>query len=180
MRLIKESSIAIIVDIQERLFPVIHEKELLERNVSILIQGLKLLEVPIIVTEQYVKGLGKTIPSIDTLVENDPHIEKMAFSCCDEPRFDEALALSQKRHVILAGMESHICLLQTAIDLKAAGFNPVVVEDCVSSRTAENKRIAMDRLRHEGVIVTSYESLLFELCRVAGGDAFKGISKLVK
>lgn len=180
MRLIKDSSIAVVVDIQERLFPVIHEKELLERNVSILVQGLKLLGVPVMVTEQYKKGLGDTIPSIETLVANDPHVEKLAFSCCDEPKFAEALELSKRRHVILAGIESHICLMQTAIDLKANGYVPVVVEDAVSSRTALNKRIAMDRLRHEGVLVTSVESLLFELCRVAGGDAFKGISKLVK
>ena len=92
----------------------------------------------------------------------------------------EALETSTKRVVILAGMETHICMLQTAVDLKARGFTPVIVENCVSSRTEENKRIAMERFRQEGVIITSYESILFELCRIAGSDAFKTISKLVK
>jgi isochorismate hydrolase len=180
MRLIKDSAIAIVVDMQERLFPVIYQNELVERNILLLIQGLKLLDVPVMVTEQYKKGLGATISSVELLVSSDLHIEKSSFSCCDEPQFAEALAVSKKRVVILAGVESHICLMQTAIDLNAEGFVAVVVEDCVSSRTAENKRIAMDRLRQEGVIVTSCESLLFELCRFASGDAFKGISKLVK
>lgn len=180
MRLLKSDAIAIVVDIQERLFPVIFENATIERNVGILIQGLKALEVPMIVTEQYKKGLGETIESLRPLVEEYPHVEKTAFSCCDEPAFATLLADSQKKTVILMGVESHICLLQTAIDLKAQGYQPVVVEDCVSSRTAENKRIAMARLRHEGVVVTSYESILFELCRVASGDAFKTISKLIK
>ena len=180
MRLLKDSSIAIVVDMQERLFPVIHENGELERQMQILVQGLRLLGVPMVVTEQYVKGLGPTIASIEALVSDCQHIEKMAFSCCDEPAFAEMLATSQRNTVILAGIESHICLMQTAIDLKASGYVPAVVEDCVSSRSANNKRIAMKRLRQEGVVVTSCESLLFELCRVAGGDAFKGISKLVR
>lgn len=180
MRLLKEDAIAIVVDVQERLFPVIHEKETLERHVNILVQGVQTLEIPIIVTEQYKKGLGETINSLRQLVDSYPHIEKIAFSCCDDAAFMTLLNQSGKKTVILAGIESHICLLQTAIDLKARGFVPVVIEDCVSSRTYENKRIAMERLRHEGVIVSSCESVLFELCRVAVGDAFKTISKLIK
>ncbi len=180
MRLIKENTIGVVVDIQERLFPHIHNNELLEKNTKILVEGLKALGVPCLVTEQYKKGLGDTVPGIEELVKEDPHFEKMAFSCCDEPRFMEALEISSKRVVILTGMETHICMLQTAIDLKERGYTPVIVEDCVSSRTPDNKRIALERFRHEGVIVTSYESILFELCRVAGSDAFKTISKLVK
>ncbi|MBK3517974.1 hydrolase [Carboxylicivirga marina] len=180
MRLLKENVIGVVVDIQERLFPHINEHEQLENNTKILVQGLKALEVPFLVTEQYKKGLGDTIEGIETFVKEDPHFEKMAFSCCDDPKFMEALETSTKRTVILAGMETHICMLQTAIDLRERGFTPVIVEDCVSSRTTENKRIALERLRHEGVIVSSYESILFELCRIAGSDAFKTISKLVK
>jgi len=180
MRLLKENVIGVVVDIQERLFPHINEHEQLDKNTQILIQGLKALGVPLLVTEQYKKGLGETIGGIANLVKDDPHFEKMAFSCCDEPSFMEALETSTKRVVILAGMETHICMLQTAVDLKERGFTPVIVEDCVSSRTANNKRIAMERFRNEGIIITSYESVLFELCRVAGSDAFKTISKLVK
>ena len=180
MRLLKENVIGVVVDIQERLFPHINDHEQLEKNTKILVQGLKALDVPVLVTEQYKKGLGNTIEGIEALVKDDPHFEKMAFSCCGEPSFMEAIETSSKRVVILAGMEAHICMLQTAIDLKERGFTPVIVEDCVSSRTEANKNIALKRFRHEGVIITSYESILFELCRVAGSDAFKTISKLVK
>ena len=180
MRILKENTIGVVVDIQERLFPHIHQHELLEKNTKILVQGLKALGVPFLISEQYKKGLGDTLAEIKELVADDPHFEKMAFSCCDDPQFMESLETSTKRTVILAGMETHICMLQTAIDLKERGYHPVIVEDCVSSRTAENKRIALERLRCEGVTVTSYESILFELCRIAGTDAFKIISKLVK
>lgn len=180
MRILKEQAIGLVVDIQERLFPVVYEKDALERNVKILVEGLKALSVPIVVTEQYKKGLGETIDSVKVLLEGSTYAEKMSFSCCDEPVFAESLELSKRRSVIIAGIESHICVLQTAIDLKERGYLPVVVEDCVSSRTAENKRMGMERLRQEGVLVTSCESVLFELCRFAGNDAFKAISKLVK
>ncbi|MCU4166355.1 hydrolase [Carboxylicivirga caseinilyticus] len=180
MRVLKDNAVAMIVDIQERLFPHIYEHEQLAKNVEILIQGLQALEVPVVVSEQYKKGLGETIEPIEKLIATDPHIEKMAFSCCDEPKLMEKTELTGKRFVILAGMETHICVLQTAIDLLERGYHPVVVEDCVSSRTLANKQNAIERMRQEGVIITSYESLLFELCRYAGSDVFKTISKLVK
>ncbi len=180
MRILKENTIGVIIDIQEKLFHHIHEHERLEKNTKILIQGLKALDVPFLITEQYKKGLGETIVGIKELIAEYPHFEKIAFSCCDDPKFMETLEISTKRTVILAGMETHICMLQTAIDLKERGFHPVIVADCVSSRTPENKAIALERMRQEGVTVTSYESILLELCRVAGSDAFKTISKLIK
>ncbi|HKK63668.1 MAG TPA: isochorismatase family protein [Bacteroidales bacterium] len=180
MRIIRDNVLAMIVDAQERLFPHIYEHEQLAENMRILVEGLQVLEVPLIVTEQYKKGLGETIPSLAALVDKYPHNEKMAFSCCDDPAIMEKLELSSKRIVVLAGIESHICLLQTALDLKERGYHPVVVEDCVGSRSPDNKRIAMARLIQEDILITSYESLLFELCRVSGTDEFKAISKLVK
>ncbi|WP_291861740.1 hydrolase [Marinilabilia sp.] len=180
MRIIRDNVLAMVVDVQERLFPHIFEHEQLAENIKILVKGLQVLEVPVIVTEQYKKGLGETIPSLAALVMEYPHSEKIAFSCCDDPAIMEKLELSSKRVVVLAGIESHICLLQTALDLKERGYHPVVVEDCVGSRRPDNKRIAMARLVQEGIIITSYESLLFELCRVSGTDEFKAISKLVK
>lgn len=169
-----------VVDVQEKLFPHIFDHEELAKNIGILVEGFKILEVPIIVTEQYKKGLGETIPSLAKLVDEYPHGEKTAFSCCDEPRIMERIELSTRREVVLAGIEAHICLLQTALDLKEHGYHPIVVEDCVGSRDPENKRIAITRLVQEGVLITSYESLLFELCRYAGNEQFKAISKLVK
>lgn len=180
MRVLKNNAICVIVDVQEKLFHHMHEKELLEKNTKILVKGLKALKIPCLVTEQYRKGLGATIESIEELVANDTHYEKLAFSCCDNPEITEAIETGSKRSVIIAGVESHVCVLQTAIDLKERGYHPIVVEDCVGSRTIENKRIAMERLRHEGVVVTTYESILFELCRTAECNVFKTISQLVK
>lgn len=180
MRIKKEQTAAVIVDVQERLFPAIHNHEQLSKNMQLLIEGLKILEVPIKVTEQYRKGLGETIPELEILIKDFPHSEKTAFSCCDEPAFMELIRTSEIKNIVLAGIESHICVMQTAIDLLEKGYHPVVVEDCVASRNPENKRIAINRLLQSGVTVTSYESLLFELCRYAGTDAFKAISKLVK
>lgn len=181
MRILKDETLAIAVDIQERLFPHIHEFEQLKKNTEILIDGLKALEIPMMVTEQYKKGLGDTIAGIKEKVENYPAYEKTAFSCCDhEACMKEIKKDSTKKFVILFGIEAHICLMQTAIDLKEKGYQPVIIEDCVASRNPENKRIAINRMLQEGVIVTSYESVLFELCRSAGSDTFKTISKLIK
>jgi len=180
MRIAKENSAALIIDFQERLFPVIHDHEKLARNVPLLIEGLKILSVPLFVTEQYVKGLGPTIPAIANCIDGVERIEKFTFSCCDEPRFMLELAASGKEFVIVAGIESHVCVLQTVIDLKHNGYHPVVVEDCVSSRKPNDKWMALERMRQEGAIITTYEAILFELLRHSGTDSFKAISRLVK
>ena len=180
MRILKENTLALVIDIQERLFPFIAENQQLTENTKRLIEGLKALEIPIIITEQYKKGLGLTMPEISVLLPNAESHEKMAFSCCDDEGITNAIVASGKKQIILCGIESHICVLQTTIDLAAKGFTPIVVADCVSSRNLYNKKIALKRMIKEGAIVTTYESILFELCRFAGGDQFKVISKLVK
>jgi nicotinamidase-related amidase len=180
MRILKDQTVAFIIDVQERLFPVIDNNEQLAQNLETLIRGLKILQIPIKVSEQYRKGLGITIASLQPLLQNTTNIEKLAFSCCDTPELMSEIDNKTAKFIILAGIETHICLLQTAIDLKEKGFQPVVVEDCTGSRDPENKRIAIHRMLQEGIIVTSFESLLFELCRYAGTDSFKAISKLVK
>lgn len=180
MRIHKEHTSAIVIDIQERLFPHIHENKVLEKNVNLLIQGLNLLKIPVIVTEQYRKGLGPTIESVSgSLIDFHP-IEKLSFSCCDESKFLKDLMLKNSKHVIIAGIEAHVCVLQTVIDLVDNGFHPVVVEDCVSSRKANDKHMAIERMRSEGAVITTYESILLEICRVAGNDTFKAISQLIK
>lgn len=180
MRIHKDKTAGLIIDIQERLFPFISENEKMVKNVPILIEGLKALDVPIFITEQYVKGLGETISTIARVTEGIPRTEKMAFSCCDEPTFMEKLALSGRDHVVIAGIESHVCVLQTTLDLLANGFHPVIVEDCISSRRLSDKMVAIERMKKEGAIITTYESLLFELLRYSGTEQFKAISKLVK
>jgi nicotinamidase-related amidase len=180
MRILKEKTAAVIIDIQERIFPAIHGHEKLAEKAAMLIEGLKVLGVHIIVTEQYVKGLGPTIPVIAEKIEGINRIEKASFSCCDEPGFMMELASSGKEFVIITGIESHVCVLQTAIDLQQSGYHPVVVEDCISSRNPNDKLMAIERMQKEGVIITTCEAILFELLRYSGGETFKAVSRLVK
>lgn len=180
MRILRENSIGLVIDIQERLVPAMEENEVLVENCKKLIQGLQILGVPMLVTQQYTKGLGETIEDVKALFTDFQYIEKKDFSCYEEPVFAEKLALSGAKNVIICGIESHVCVLQTAVDLKAAGYTPVVVSDCVSSRSFDNLDLAAERFRHEGIMMTSYESILFELTRSAGAPGFKEISKLVK
>lgn len=180
MRITKEKTVGLIIDIQERLFPVMWENQLLLRNCEKLVSGLEKLSVPIFATQQYSKGLGETLPEIKSLISDFDYIEKSDFSCCDEPVFLKKLKESGAKNIVICGIESHICVLQTAIDLKAIGLNPIVIMDCVSSRNKENIELAKERFRFEGIMMTSYESILFELTRSAGAPEFRAISKLVK
>lgn len=180
MRILKEKTILLVIDVQERLFPLIHEHDKLSLNIPLLIEGIRVLDIPVIVTEQYVKGLGTTIPAIAEKLTGIERIEKGSFSCCDEPGFMMEIASSGKDQVIVAGIESHVCVLQTVIDLQHSGYHPVVVEDCISSRKPNDKVMAIERMRQEGVIITTYEAILFELLRYSGGETFRAISKLVK
>ncbi len=180
MRIQVEHSLAIIIDIQERLFPHMHERDVLEQNAGKAIEGLEVLSVPLWLTQQYTRGLGPTIDSIRRLVPDIEPIEKIAFSCCGEPAFMARLQEQSRKTILLLGIEAHVCVLQTAIDLLQAGYVPVVIEDCVSSRKARDRDVALKRLYSEGIRTTTYESLLFELCRQAGSDTFKRISGIVK
>jgi len=180
MRIIKENSAGLIIDIQERLFPYIHEHDQVAANTSILIKGLKVLGLPIVVTQQYTKGLGSTVPQLLEALGTEEYLEKMAFSCCDDEGFMGELLRLGRKNIIIAGIESHVCVLQTTIDLLERKFQPVVVEDCISSRNPNDKIIAVERMRAEGAIITTYESVLFELLRYSGTAEFKEISKLVK
>ena len=180
MRILKEDTLLIIVDVQERLFPYIAENIKLSQSIIKLLEGIKVFDIPVFLTEQYKKGLGETIPEVKSTINPDFIYEKLAFSCCDEPVFMQKLEATGKRNIILCGIESHICILQTTIDLIKNNFQPILVEDCVSSRKLTDKQFAVDRMRQEGAIVTTYESVLFELCRFAGTDQFKAIAKIIK
>lgn len=180
MRILKEDTIGLFIDIQEKLFPHMQEMDQLEQNLITLSAGLKVLEIPFLVTEQYPKGLGITILPLKMAFCDYLAIEKMSFSCCDEPRFTNTLSAADRKNVILCGIETHVCLLQTALDLLQAGYQPIVLEDCVSSRKISDKHTAIERMRQEGVIISSLESILFELTRFSGTETFKAISKLVK
>ncbi len=181
MRIFKESAAAITVDIQSKLFPSISEKEKVEENANKLIKGLKVFDIPLIVTEQYPEGIGPTIDSVKNALDDDYQpIEKTAFSCCQSKEVMKFLTDFDKTQVILFGIETHVCVLQTALDLLELGGNPVIVEDCVSSRRMYDKEIAIERMRQEGAIITTYESLLFEICQESKTPEFKEILKIVK
>ena len=180
MRLLREHTIGLVIDIQERLVPVMEESGQLIENCSKLIKGIQILGLPLIITQQYTKGLGGTVTGIKSIIPDFQFIEKKAFSCLDEPVFAEKLAHSGAKNVIICGIESHVCVLQTAIDLNDAGYTPVVAMDCVSSRSFGDADWAAERLHYEGIMMTSCESVLFELTRSAGATEFKEISKLVK
>jgi len=176
MRILREEAVALVVDYQEKLVPVMREKELLIYHSQILLQGLKILDVPMIITQQYTKGLGTTVEDITTAIGKEEYVEKISFSAFKQVKEQ----IQGKKFVIVCGIEAHICVLQTVIDLAAAGYIPVVVEDCISSRKKYDKKIALERMKQEGAIITTTESLLFELLRVAGTETGKKIQRLIK
>lgn len=180
MRISAEASIGLVIDIQERLFPHIADRQALLDRTRLLVKGLHILGLPVLVTQQYTKVLGPTIPEIMDLFTDFSALEKRSFSCVDDAAIAGHLKASARKFVLIAGMETHVCILQTALDLKAAGYLPVVVTDCVSSRSPADKETALRRLASEGAILTGSESLLFELLRTSESPRFKEISNLVK
>lgn len=180
MRIYETYTLFIMVDIQERLFPHIYQHEVLKENCIKLIKGIDALKIPLIVTEQYVKGLGPTIPELKLLVEEHQTFEKSAFSCADDTQILDAIKESKRQTIILFGIEAHVCILQTALDLLEKNYHVVIIEDCISSRKQNDKKVAVQRLIQEGVRFTSYESILLELCRYSGTERFKTISKIIK
>jgi nicotinamidase-related amidase len=169
-----------VVDVQERLAAVMDRKEQVLDNCRRLIEGAKILDVPIAVTEQYPKGLGPTEEELRGALLSYEPFEKLTFSCCGEPSFTSALESLGRRTIILAGMETHVCVLQTALDLLRGGYGVHLVRDAVCSREKENWITGVDLMRDAGAVITSTETVLFQLLGKAGTEEFKAISKLVK
>lgn len=174
------STVLLIIDVQEKLLPVMHEKEKLVVNIQNLIRGIQVLKIPIIATEQYPKGLGRTVPEIAELIPDIEPLAKTSFSCYGDAGFKNMLDSYGRKQVIICGIECHVCVYQTAVDLKAAGYEVQVAADAVSSRTAENREIGSNLMRQTGITVTGTETVLFELLKIAEGEKFKAISRIVK
>lgn len=176
-----ENSQLVIVDVQEKLVSAMDpaSMQVAMKNCGILLQAAALLDVPVIYTEQYPKGLGATPDELLTQLSVNQRVEKTVFSCCDEPTFNRKLT-GDRPQIVLAGMEAHICILQTALALHAQGRQVFVAQDAVTSRDAANKTNALERLRSAGVIVSNTESIVFEWLGKAEGEAFKKISKLIR
>jgi nicotinamidase-related amidase len=179
-RIIRAKSALTVIDVQERLLPTIFEAERVVQNTVRLIKGARVLGIPILITEQYKKGLGATVPAIAAEIQGLKQMEKIAFSACGAAGFEKALKPKKVTDVILCGIEAHVCVSQTCLDLLDKGFRVFVVVDATSSRTTENHFIAVERMRDAGAIVVSTELVLFELLQKAGTDEFKQILALVK
>lgn len=175
----KEKTALLIIDIQEKLMPVIHNAEEVFANTNKLLKGASVLNIPVILTEQYPKGLGNTCAEIE-LPENILTIEKMCFSCMQSASVIQELKAKNITTLVLCGVESHICVLKTALEALENNFEVHVVADAVSSRTKENKELALERIRQSGAFIVSTEMMLFQLIDEAGTAAFKAISSLIK
>ena len=175
-----ETSILVIVDVQGRLATLMHNKDAFFENVVRMVKGAKVLGIPILWNEQLPDKLGSTIPQVREALSGMQPLAKNTFSCCGNPQFMAALRAAKRTQVLLVGMESHVCVYQTAVDLLQFGYEVYVVADTVSSRTAENCQIGIDKIRDAGGQVTSVETALFEMLHVAEGDEFKQIIQIVK
>jgi len=175
-----ENVALLIVDIQGNLAHLMHGKELLFKNVQKLIKGIQVLGIPILWVEQNPQGLGPTIPEIADILPDIQPISKTSFSSCRNDLFLQALKALNRKQVLIAGIEAHICVYQTAVDLVDLRYEVQVVADAVSSRNMENKEIGLQKMRDAGVSLTSVETALFEILKVAEGAQFKEILKILK
>ena len=176
-----EETVLLVIDIQGKLATLMHDRESLFSSLSTLIQGMKAMEVPIIWVEQLPDKLGASIPEVSDLLSPDmTPISKHTFSCCKNPQFMERFNAIDRKQVLLTGIESHICVYQTGIELLDRGCEVQMVADCVSSRTSENRQLGIDRICRAGGDVTSVEMIFFELLQKAEGDMFRQVVKLIK
>jgi len=168
----------LVIDVQEKLVPAIHQADRMVKNVAFLIDGAKLLGVPVQVTEQYPKGLGKTVAELASRLPPAP--EKVGFSCCAIPSVVEAFRRDARTKILLAGIEAHVCVQQTALDLLALDFRVYIAADAVSSRAAIDRDFALRRLEQAGCILTTAEAAVFEWTGGSDHPQFKAMSKLVQ
>jgi len=175
-----EKCALVIIDLQGKLAQLMDNKETLFANTKTLVQSAKLLSIPIIYCQQCPKALGPTIEEVAELLTDIEPVNKESFSCCGNDEFNQKLNSLNKEQIILCGIETHICVYQTAADLSDQGKEVTVVSDAVSSRTADNKQTAINAMRQMGIKISSTEMLLFELLKSASHPQFKPIAKLIK
>ena len=175
-----DKSLLLIVDIQEKLAPAIHQgNSAIENNLRLLAVARQ-LAIPRFISEQYVRGLGPSVAAIKDVAVDAEFFEKIHFSCAREPGVVDKLKATGRQQIILTGMEAHVCVLQTALGLLEAGFDDFLVADATSSRTPENRQAAIERLHHAGVSIATTEMVLFEWLEKAGTEAFRAALPLIK
>ena len=173
-----DKSALLVIDVQQRLLPAVQDSEATEQAVCDLISVADQLSVPILYSEQYPKGLGPTSDKVvAALPDTAVRLEKLTFSCAADPKCSKQIKAIQRPQIVICGMETHVCVLQTALELTAQGFGVFVVADAVSSRTEQNKELGLARMRRAGVEIVSKEMVIFEWLERAGTDSFRSISK---
>ncbi len=175
-----EDTALILVDVQGNLAQSMHNKEGLSENLKRMVKGAQLLGLPILWTEQNPDGLGPTMPEIAELLPNQNPVSKFSFSCCGSEQFMKELKALNRQNILIVGIEAHVCVYQTAADLVNLNYDVQVVADAVASRILENKQIGLEKSKEAGAGITSTEIALFELLKIAKGDKFKEIIKIVK
>jgi len=176
----RQQTALLVVDVQQKINAVMMEPEMVVKNIVKLIKGSQILKLPLFITEQYPQGLGPTEPEILAALEGQSPVQKMTFSCCGAEGLVEQLKSKGIKQVVVTGIESHVCVLQTALDLLANGFQVHVPRDAVSSRKSIDYETALQRMSHAGVVITTVEAVLFELMEKAGTPEFKEVSRLIK
>jgi nicotinamidase-related amidase len=180
MALNRENTIGLVIDMQEKILPIIDNQEEIIKNSLALLKGLTVLQIPILVTQQNTKNLGSTIADITGVIDNFSYIDKMTFSCYHEPAFVKILNHIGKKNVIIIGIEAHVCVLQTVLDLASNNFIPVIIEDCIGSSSSNDKQISLWRMRGNNAIISTWESVLMEICHKAGTDEFRALLRIIK
>ncbi|MBW8002054.1 MAG: hydrolase [Planctomycetes bacterium] len=175
-----ESCCLVVVDVQGKLAQLMYEKQILFKNIRILIQAAKILDIPIVYCQQKPEALGPTIPEIAELLTDIEPVNKISFSCCGDEKFSQTIQNLNRRQILLCGIETHVCIYQTVADLITKGCHVELIADAVSSRTKENKQLAIARMGAAGIAINSTEMALFELLKTAAHPKFKQIAKLVK
>jgi nicotinamidase-related amidase len=176
----RDRSALLLVDLQEKLLPAMADPESLLPRIVLLVRGALRLGVPVLASEQYRKGLGPTVPALAALLPEGAVGEKLAFSCVADEGLRGRIAELGRPQIVIAGVEAHVCVLQTALGLLRMGLAPVVAADAVMSRRPSDRELALDRLRQAGVVVASSEMVLFEWLGEAGTDAFRDVSRLLR
>ena len=175
-----KDTLLLVIDVQGKLASVVSNAELVQQNIGKLLRSCKLLEVPVMFTEQYPKGLGHTVEPLKELLGDQAPFEKMSFSCCGSDDFMKRLRSMGRNDILVVGMEAHVCVYQTCVELLDFGYNVHIVTDAVSSRSEDNRKLGIRCIERAGGVPTSTEMTIFELLRVAEGETFKAISKIVK
>lgn len=177
MLLQQSQSLVLLIDIQQKLLPAIHNNQAVLQTAAWVLEVARELDVPVLITEQYPQGLGATAPVLAELIPADHVLQKMHFSALREPDIIAAVNRFQRKQLVVIGTETHVCVLQTVMDALVAGYQVFVVEDAVGSRTEQNKQLALSRMQQAGAWIISREMLAFEWLDKAGTDIFRRISK---